>query len=133
MTVVLHSPWHVCGTLGFAPSFRGHSEKPLAWWSTADFGQSCRCFGAGVGVERVVSHDAAEGFGAPDWIVFGQSERRLKTVVIFVFVHGAVGFREIAWLPFRGMRSGEMKPTLHTCLHRRNEASTRLQAGVSPR
>jgi hypothetical protein len=30
------------------------------------------------------------------------------------------------------MTSREMKPTLHTCLHRRNEACTRLKAGVFP-
>jgi Phage integrase family len=30
-----------------------------------DFGQSCRRFGAGVGVERVVGHDAAQRLGGP--------------------------------------------------------------------
>ena len=43
------------------------------WWSTADFGQSRRRFGAGIGVERVVGHDAAQSLGAPGWIVFGHS------------------------------------------------------------
>ena len=38
----------------------------------------------------------------------------------------------IVRLPFRGMTSREMKPTLHTRLHRRNEASTPLQGGFPP-
>ena len=31
MTVVLHPPWHVCGTPCFALSFRAYSENPSFW------------------------------------------------------------------------------------------------------
>ena len=40
-----------------------------------------RCFGAGVGVERVVGHDAAQGLGGLGLVDFGQSRRRLKADV----------------------------------------------------
>ena len=54
-----------------------------------DFGQSCRCFGAGIGIEGLIGHDAAQGLGRLGLVDFGQSCRRLKAVVMLVFIHEA--------------------------------------------
>jgi hypothetical protein len=61
------------------PAARAGASR-LTWQSTADFGQSCRRFGAGIGVERVVGHDAAQGHSGLGLVHFGQSCRRLKRV-----------------------------------------------------
>jgi len=50
------------------------------WWSTADFGPSCRCFGAGVGVELVVGHDAPQGLGGLGLVDLGQAAAASKRV-----------------------------------------------------
>jgi hypothetical protein len=68
-----------------------------------DFGKSCRCFGADVGVELVVSHDAAQGLGGQGLIDLGQSCRRLKAHVGVELVVGhdaAQGLGAPSWVVF---------------------------------
>ena len=68
----------------------------------------------------VVCRDAAQGLGAPGWMVFGQSQRRLATVVVFAGVHDSVGFLCVGRL------------TLPTRLPRWNEESIPFKRGISP-